>query len=322
MRTVKRELSTYFIPSSMFAICKTDQVLLNEICKIYPGRKNGPYKLDKFVKYIKDKHSLTMSEYCKTYLDFKWPLCPQTNLETNFKISGAGIEINKTHNTAKITKENPQFKAFCERMSKERSGSGNPMFGKPAWNKNLDISDERVAAMAEKHRGKTVSEESKKKMSDSAKAREIHGHTGCKHSEESRKKMSVGQAKRYESGNFDRKSSIQIEVEKYLQSLNLVEELKNEFRVDWYSIDCAMPNAKIAIEIQGTFFHIDPRIYPNGPTNAVQRRNAGRDKRKREHLEGLGWKIIEVWEIEIRNGQYKEQLLCKLKELNLLKASE
>lgn len=52
-----------------------------------------------------------------------------------------------------------------KRMSEERSGAGNPMFGREAWNLGLTKeTDGRVAAMAAANKGRTMSAEARKKM--------------------------------------------------------------------------------------------------------------------------------------------------------------
>lgn len=123
----------------------------------------------------------------------------------------------------------------------------------------------------------------------------------------------------WSEGKFNRVSSIQIKLREFLQSLNLKEQFKEEHQVKYYSIDFAFPLAKVAIECQGTYFHIDPRVYPNGPETKMQRQNKGRDKAKHKLLcENWGWRLMEVWEIEINNDEFKEQVKCKLKELGLL----
>ncbi len=105
----------------------------------------------------------------------------------------------------------------------------------------------------------------------------------------------------------------------FLALLNLKERLQEEFQVKYYSIDFAFQNAKVAIECDGTYYHVDPRIYPDGPKDKIQRRNFGRDKAKNKYLSDRGWTILRCWETEINDGTFKEYLICKFKELNLLK---
>ncbi len=51
----------------------------------------------------------------------------------------------------------------------------------------------------------------------------------------------------------------------------------------------------------------------------MQRRNLIRDKAKKTFLKNRNWVLIELWEAKINDGQFKEILLCKLRELNVLK---
>jgi len=55
------------------------------------------------------------------------------------------VEKQRKSNTGK-----KRSKSFCENMSKNRVGSGNPMYNKKPWNKNL--------ALSEAHRGKLKSQ--------------------------------------------------------------------------------------------------------------------------------------------------------------------
>jgi len=49
-----------------------------------------------------------------------------------------------------------------------------------------------------------------------------------------------------------------------------------------------------------------------------KKRNFGRDKAKKAYLKKLGWAIIELWETEINDGQFKEILKCELQKLKRL----
>ena len=106
----------------------------------------------------------------------------------------------------------------------------------------------------------------------------------------------------------------------FLQTLDLIENPVEEYQIKYFSADFAFPEHKIAIECQGQYYHVDPRVYPNGPKTAVQRRNFGRDKAKKKYLDMKGWIMLEAWEAEINDGSFKEDILCKLKELKLLKS--
>lgn len=53
------------------------------------------------------------------------------------------------------------------------------------------------------------------------------------------------------------------------------------------------------VEVQGSFWHADPRLYPDGPVKKSQRRTVENDNRKRVRMRELNIPLIEVWELDI-----------------------
>lgn len=310
------------IPALEFAICKIDGRTREEITQIIKNPpKKQQYYIEKFDLYLKRYHNIDIKEYCIKYLNFIWPKCPVTGKDVGYKKScGAGLIINTVIKGVGITQDiSPRFKEFVNRMKEERKGEGNPMFQKKAWNAGHTSDNcEITKARAEKSRGRKASEEAKLKQSNSAKKRLVHGHTGIKHTEKSKEKMREETAKRYSDGTFKRKTSIEIKIEGILSSLHLRESYETQYHCKYYSIDFAFVNSKIAIEADGDYFHVNPEFFPNGPVSSVQKRNAGRDKAKNKYLTDRGWTIIRFWENQINQENFKEILICKLRELNLL----
>ena len=319
MKSNKTELSSHVIPSTMFDKCEICGTEKKAILELYPTRKNGAYYLDKFENFLRDNHNISIKEYCVKYLKFEWPKCPVSGEETGYRLAGYGIQISK-FKQGKLSKEHCEsFKLACEKFSEERVGAGNPMFGKRPWNKDIDPESDFSKRMRELKLGTKMSEESKVKMREARAKSPIKARHTQKHSKESIQLMREATAKRYSDGTFKKESSIHIIIRAFLEELGLAGEFKEEFQIDYFSMDFAFPNLKFAIECQGTYFHIDPRVYPNGPKDAIQRRNFGRDIIKRKHTQGLGWETLEIWETEINNGEFKEILKCKLRELSILK---
>ena len=54
------------------------------------------------------------------------------------------------------------------------------------------------------------------------------------------------------------------------------------------------------IEVNGTYWHCDPRAYPAGPINAMQTRCVAKYRRKLELYERLGVRVGEVWEMDLK----------------------
>lgn len=307
------------IDIKLFNTCLINNTEKHKIIELYPTRKHGAYYLNKFSNFLKDNFKITLKEYCIKYLNINWPKCPISNEDVGYKIDGKGINLSN-FKKGKLSKEFcPKFKEYCNRISLERIGVNNPMFGATPWNKGkTKYNNEIIKKISNERIGFITPESVKIKQSKSAKLRKIHGHTGHKHSEDTIKKLRENTSRLWASGRFNRETSIHKKMREFLLSLNLKEQFKEEFQVKYFSMDFAFPNAKVAIECQGQFFHVDPRIYPNGPINEIQKRNFGRDKAKKSYCSKLGWTIIEAWESEINNGLFKENIICELSKLNLL----
>jgi hypothetical protein len=56
----------------------------------------------------------------------------------------------------------------------------------------------------------------------------------------------------------------------------------------------------IALEVQGTYWHADPRFFPDGPTHEIQKRNAFKWARKLAECASRNIRVIEVWEYDIK----------------------
>lgn len=323
MAIIETKNGKRIIPAQHFEVCLADNLTKKQIGSYYlkehVTKNKSCYYIQKFIYHIKVKHNLTLIEYCKKYLKIEWPLCPTKKVEVGYKICGNGIILSDFARGG-VTKENcPNFAAGCKKLSKERLGEGNPMYGKNPWNLGLDSTDPRIKALSEKRLGTITPPEVRKKQSESAKKRKIHGHTGIKHSEETREKLRIHTANLWATGVFSKVTSIHIKVREFLESLDLKENFEEEYQIKYFSVDFAFVKHKIAIEADGDFYHINPLFYPDGPKTAIQRRNLGRDKAKNKYLDKVGWKILRYWECDINSGVFKERLLCKLKELNLLK---
>lgn len=322
MTNTKTENLTKLIPSNLFETCKIDNKSRAFICKEYRKEEVTTHKtvfyLEKFQHHLKIKFNIDLKTYCKTYLQIKWPICPVAKTEVGFKISGKGLHLS-TFIRGKINKDVcPAFKAACEKFSIERVGAGNPMFGETPWNKGLTI--ETSASLkkgGEARRGKCfLPQEEREKRRQRMKGTALHT---TPHSAETKEKARINTARLWAEGVFNRVSSIHIKMRDFLKTLPLLEEFKEEFQVKYFSLDFAFPNAKIGIETDGDYYHVNPQFYPNGPKTAMQRRNFGRDKSKNAYLAKCGWTLLRFWECDINANIFQEKLICKLKELNLLK---
>jgi len=322
MEIIKNEDSENLIPIIHFDNCLLDGKTREEISKLYTkdsvrlGKKSC-YYLEKFEHHLKIKFNLTLRQYCKQFINEDWPICPICGKEVGFKIDGKGLNLYKYATT--VTKEHSEkFRISCERISKERMGDGNPMYGKKPWNKGLDLDNPIIRRIAESRRGVPLSEDHKRKLSEARERHPLKARHTTKHSPENIEKFKIINAKKWADGVFNKKTSIEVKMENFLNSLKLKSKFVFQYQVVYFTLDFSFPDAKVGIECDGDYYHVNPVFYPDGPKTEMQRRNFGRDKVKNEFLEKKGWTILRFWECEINSDVFKEKLICKLKELNLL----
>lgn len=67
-----------------------------------------------------------------------------------------------------------------------------------------------------------------------------------------------------------------------------------EYEIGFYAIDEANPDLKIAVEVDGCYWHSCPLCGLEGPLE-----NKDLDKRKNSYLENRGWRVIRIWEHDI-----------------------
>lgn len=91
-----------------------------------------------------------------------------------------------------------------------------------------------------------------------------------------------------------------IETETYSSLMEMGFVFEPQYRIRWYVVDAFVPSLNTVVEVLGDFFHCNPDIYPAGPRYVAQRKNAIRDKQRFMLLERWGYRVIKLWERDIR----------------------
>jgi len=314
MRIIETLDSKSVIPCHIFNICKIDGKNKKDIIKLFPTRKHGAYYIDKFINYLSSYHSISLVEYLESSFDFTWPICPISGDKVGYKVSGKGIILSK-FKRGKISREHSKaFNNFCQKMSEERVGSGNPMHGKNPWNKGLSKDDnDSLKKISENRIGIKVSKKTRQKLKDARAKHPLKIRHTQKHSEESKQKMREATISRWENGDFSfKKTSIEKRVESWLIENGY--KFIYQYSISGFVADFACPISNIVIECHGDFFHCNPNIDKYSiPKYAVQKRNVYRDTLKRSVYKEKGWHLIELWESDINSGEFKDILQCSLK---------
>jgi G:T-mismatch repair DNA endonuclease (very short patch repair protein) len=94
------------------------------------------------------------------------------------------------------------------------------------------------------------------------------------------------------------RTNIERETASALSSLGL--QFSVQYPLGYYKVDFFLSVERVVIECQGDYWHCNPAVYTNGPTNAIQRNSIDRDRRKRIYLEKCGLRVIELWGRDIK----------------------
>jgi len=126
-----------------------------------------------------------------------------------------------------------------------------------------------------------------------------------KHSKTTIQKLSEITAMKIANGEINRISKIEYIVADKLKLLNI--KFIHQYAIRDAStgrfcacVDFYLPDHNIAIEVNGTFWHADPRIYPNRNTlKPSQIRTLTKYSNKITVLKRLNIHLIEIWEFDI-----------------------
>lgn len=95
----------------------------------------------------------------------------------------------------------------------------------------------------------------------------------------------------------------EIFVKNQLEKLNINFEYQKDIyynKTNRYRVDYIINN--IIIEVQGDYYHCNPKIYKDGPVDIIQANNIEKDITKKEKLSKMGYKVYYIWENDINTN--------------------
>lgn len=207
------------------------------------------------------------------------------------------IRFHKAWNSGLTKDKNEKILKISESMS----GSKNPMYGKKPWNRGLTKeTNKKILNMSKKRIGSIMSEESKLKMSESAKKRTIHGHTGYFHSKETIEFFRRNTAKMISDGVLNKDSVCEDEFAVFLEELG-IHFIRQKY-VEYFSFDFYLVDLNVYIEIDGDWLHCN-KI--NASTK-MQKRVIEHDKIKNKYCKEHGMKLIRIWNSKVTFEEVKK----------------
>lgn len=146
-----------------------------------------------------------------------------------------------------------------------------------------------------------------------------HGMYGKAHSEESKKLMSIKLKEKYRSdyeyrekarlagcksqlSQNRKKPNTEILVENFLNENNI--KYIPQFQIDFYVYDLYIPKLNILIEVQGDYWHGNPKFYKEEELPEHQKEKKIRDRQRKTFAENRGYSLIEIWENDIKNNNF------------------
>ena len=158
----------------------------------------------------------------------------------------------------------------------------------------------------------------------------------CKLTEKGRLKLSEsGRKACQKSGKFYTKPQkmfkeilnkiyIGVKFPDYIKEIKHIQDDINEFcllfqyPIQRYVVDFVDIKNKIAININGDYWHANPLLYDRNNLGKLQQINVRQDKNKKIFLEKNGWKVLDIWESEIYWN--KEFVIEKLRAVGITEA--
>lgn len=100
-----------------------------------------------------------------------------------------------------------------------------------------------------------------------------------------------------------KESSIEVLVRHYLEENGIPhsQETQLENGSKWY-FDFHVTDTKLLIEVQGDYWHCNPRVYPK-PTNEYQKWAIRRDFAKKDYARAKGYEVLPIWEQELNTNK-------------------
>jgi len=283
-------------------------------------QKSKYRRFQRIERHLLEDHNVSFEFYLEKYLNIKTPKCkcgcekPVTVRSNSSPLLWNCFSCGKNGGWTKENKE-------------KRCGKGNPSFGKTPKHKNKTKENcETCRKISKNNKGKPKSKEHIEKSRQTRLSRyksgEIKRFYGKDHwnygrvvSEETKNKIRDATIKNLKLGKFkETNTKPHREFRNILIDMNI--KYEEEKRVSYWLVDFYLIDYNIYIEVDGDYWHCNPKIYPNGPKNEIQQKRINNDLKKDKYFNGFGLKLIRFWEFDIYNNveEVKEKLQCVLKK--------
>lgn len=210
---------------------------------------------------------------------------------------------------------NPKAVENSSKTRREQYQSGE----RKQWNKGKSwkdtYSEEQIQKLIKKYANKERNDKIRNKLKGVKKSEE-HAENIRKacNKEEYKKNLSDKFYERLKNNKFSISSRLEDEfIKEFIEPLNI--EYKRQYYIKEIKqyCDIFIPGLNLIIECDGSFWHCDRRLFPNGAKYQYQKEKIEKDKIKNDYLLSHGYKLLRFWEIDIKNN--KEMITEELKRV-------
>lgn len=89
----------------------------------------------------------------------------------------------------------------------------------------------------------------------------------------------------------------------YLNSIGI--QVDEQHKIQYKFYDFIIKGSNVLVEFSGGYWHCDPRLYPNGPINNIQKKTIINDRYKTYLAKINGYEIIYIWEKDFNDDKEK-----------------
>lgn len=125
-------------------------------------------------------------------------------------------------------------------------------------------------------------------------------------SEESREFYRNVMKKRLNDGKFHISSKLELDfIDEFIKPLGINYETQYYLKDIHQYCDIYIPSKNLIIEVDGSFWHADKRLFPNGAKYSYQKKRVQLDEIKNNYCKEKGIKCLRFWELDILHDKNK-----------------
>lgn len=246
-----------FIDKSLWSKCLICNKSIKEIKKEIGG--SGTYFAEAFKQHI-ESHGISLTEYFIEYVKLEARKCHCNICNKNVKI---GCHGSKMYWRKYACGRYEGLVEWSKNAKETRKGINNPMFQKTPWNKGkTKETDSRIKSVSTT-KGTHLSLEHKQKLRDARKRSPVKIRHCVPHSEKTKEFLRQNTLRLIKNGilSSGKKTKPHIKMGIILDELNI--KYEEEKISGYYAFDYYLLDFNIYIEVDGDYWHSNPKFYPN-----------------------------------------------------------